>query len=96
MINPWKVEYVSLCTYVFVPVINFEFPYTDPKPFTDELTITRIPQNLTMEEGQSAVMECSAEGNGMPVFSWVRQGKLQILGSLHGGESIQVGIWVVS
>lgn len=45
----------------------------DPKPFPDELTITRTPQNLTMEEGQSAVMECSAEGNGMPVFSWVRQ-----------------------
>ncbi|XP_072258721.1 immunoglobulin superfamily DCC subclass member 4 isoform X1 [Pyxicephalus adspersus] len=45
----------------------------DLKPFHDELTITRSPQNLTMVAGQSAVMECSAEGKEMPVFSWFRQ-----------------------
>ncbi|OCT89824.1 immunoglobulin superfamily DCC subclass member 4 isoform X2 [Xenopus laevis] len=39
----------------------------------EELTITRAPQNLTVEEGQSAVMECMAKGNIEPLISWIRQ-----------------------
>ncbi|KAM5170274.1 immunoglobulin superfamily DCC subclass member 4 [Mantella aurantiaca] len=49
------------------------FVEKDLKPFSEELKITRTPQNITMEVGQTAVMECSAEGNGMPVVSWLRQ-----------------------
>lgn len=49
-------------------------PFLDWKPLPDELTITRAPQNLTVAAGQSAVMECIAEGNVTPVVSWSRQG----------------------
>ncbi|XP_040270213.1 immunoglobulin superfamily DCC subclass member 4-like isoform X1 [Bufo bufo] len=45
----------------------------DWKPLPDELTIIRAPQNLTVAVGQSAVMECIAEGNVTPVVSWSRQ-----------------------
>ncbi|KAM8973955.1 immunoglobulin superfamily DCC subclass member 4 [Pelodytes ibericus] len=40
---------------------------------TEELTITRAPQNLTVEAGQSAVMECTAEADVTPLVSWTRQ-----------------------
>ncbi|MEE6522322.1 hypothetical protein FKM82_020812 [Ascaphus truei] len=39
----------------------------------EELAITRAPQNLTVEAGQSAVMECRAEGDVAPLVSWIRQ-----------------------
>ncbi|KAG9489034.1 hypothetical protein GDO78_005176 [Eleutherodactylus coqui] len=45
----------------------------DWKPLPDELTIIRAPQNLTVAVGQSAVMECIAEGNVTPAISWYRQ-----------------------
>ncbi|XP_072004768.1 immunoglobulin superfamily DCC subclass member 4-like isoform X2 [Engystomops pustulosus] len=45
----------------------------DWKPLPDELTIVRAPQNLTVAVGESAVMECIAEGNVTPVISWYRQ-----------------------
>ncbi|XP_077119425.1 immunoglobulin superfamily DCC subclass member 4 [Ranitomeya variabilis] len=45
----------------------------DWKPLPDELTIVRAPQNLTVAVGQSAVMECIAEGDVTPVISWSRQ-----------------------
>ncbi|XP_075063727.1 immunoglobulin superfamily DCC subclass member 4 isoform X2 [Mixophyes fleayi] len=45
----------------------------DGKPLPDELTVIRAPQNLTVEVGQSAVMECMVEGNVTPLISWSRQ-----------------------
>ncbi|XP_068131099.1 immunoglobulin superfamily DCC subclass member 4 isoform X2 [Hyperolius riggenbachi] len=45
----------------------------DIKPFSGELTITTTPQNLTVEMGHSAVLECSAEGDGTQLVSWFRQ-----------------------
>ncbi|KAM4676518.1 immunoglobulin superfamily DCC subclass member 4 isoform 2-T2 [Discoglossus pictus] len=39
---------------------------------TEELTIIRAPQNLTVEMGQKAVMECRAEGDVTPLVSWMR------------------------
>ncbi|XP_056427703.1 immunoglobulin superfamily DCC subclass member 4 isoform X3 [Hyla sarda] len=45
----------------------------DWKPLPDKLTMVRAPQNLTVAMGQSAVMECIAEGNVTPVVSWSRQ-----------------------
>ncbi|XP_075714410.1 immunoglobulin superfamily DCC subclass member 4-like [Rhinoderma darwinii] len=43
------------------------------KRLPEELAIIRAPQNLTVAVGQSAVMECIAEGNLTPVVSWSRQ-----------------------
>ncbi|KAM4749049.1 immunoglobulin superfamily DCC subclass member 4 [Rhinophrynus dorsalis] len=40
---------------------------------SEDLTINRAPQNLTVEEGQSAVMECRAWGDVEPLVSWIRQ-----------------------
>ncbi|CAH2274440.1 immunoglobulin superfamily DCC subclass member 4 isoform X1 [Pelobates cultripes] len=45
---------------------------------TEELTITLPPQNVTVEVGQSAVMECSAEGSGTALISWIRQDDMPI------------------
>ncbi|KAM9311941.1 immunoglobulin superfamily DCC subclass member 4 [Gastrophryne carolinensis] len=45
----------------------------DEKSFPEEVTFTRTPQNLTVEMGQTAIMECSAEGDGRPLISWIRQ-----------------------
>eukprot|EP00079_Xenopus_tropicalis_P015270 XP_004912739.1 PREDICTED: immunoglobulin superfamily DCC subclass member 4 isoform X1 [Xenopus tropicalis] len=39
----------------------------------EELTITRAPQNITVEEGHSAIMECMAKGNIVPLVSWIRE-----------------------
>ncbi|XP_053319119.1 immunoglobulin superfamily DCC subclass member 4 isoform X3 [Spea bombifrons] len=45
----------------------------DLENLTKELTISRAPRNLTVEAGQSAVMECTYEGDVSPLVSWTRQ-----------------------
>ncbi|KAG8440765.1 hypothetical protein GDO86_006487 [Hymenochirus boettgeri] len=39
----------------------------------EELKITKAPQNLTVEVGESAILECVAEGSTIPLVSWIRQ-----------------------